>query len=222
MSEPVTVVKEVPNAVLYSDGTILVKNVRASYPALFNPKENTSDDGTVTASYQCVGLMPKATHDEAKKLIVGYMNELLKDKGEKGKPLKLPADRKFIKDGDPKDEDDVGKPENEGMWVVSTRETKKPALLDNRKDPKTGKKRRLTDADKDRIYGGCYINMLIRPWFQSNKYGKRLNAGLAAVQFLRDGEAFGQGRISEETIDDRFGGMEDEEEEVSDIDVDDL
>lgn len=220
--EAKTVVKTVENAILYSDGTILLKNARCSYPHLFTPQENKNDEGVVTKSYACTGLMNKDTHDAAKKLCVQVINDMLKTKGENGQPLKIPANKKFIKNGDPTDEDDEGKPENLNMWVVSTRESKKPHLLHKKKDPKTGKAKRLTDEDKDLIYGGCYVNMLIRPWFQSNKYGKRVNAGISAVQFVRDGEPFGQGRITDSDLDDRFEIDEDESETDAEFDTDGL
>lgn len=209
-----TIVKSVPNAVLYSDGTILVKNVVASYPYVFEAKANTDPKtGKVTGhSYQITGLMPKDTHDEAKKLIVKAINNLLEQKNEGNK---IPSDRKFLKDGDPKDEDDAGKPENAGMWVVSTREQKKPVLLSNKKDPKTGKARRLTALDADTIYGGCFVNILIRPWWQNSPdYGKRVNCGVSVVQFVKDGEAFGKGRITDDVIDEAFGAEDGDDAEV--------
>ena len=54
------------------------------------------------------------------------------------------------------------------------------------------------------IYGGCWVNILVRPWFQNNKYGKRVNAGVVAVQFRKDDEPFGSGRISDDEIDEAF------------------
>lgn len=42
-------------------------------------------------------------------------------------------------------------------------------------------------------YSGCYINGSITLWLQNNSYGKRINANLLTVQFVRDGEAFGGG-----------------------------
>lgn len=207
-----TIVEEVANAVRYSDGTILLKNVRCSYPHILTPQENKDDSGNSTYSYSIVGLMPKATHDEAKKMCVRAINAILK---ESNKGEKIPSNKKFLRDGDPKDDDDVGKPEEAGMWVVSTRESKRPIALSNKKDPETGKLRRLkatNPGDSDVIFGGCWVNILIRPWFQNNKYGKRVNAGLSVVQFRKKDEPFGTGRIREEDIDDTFGEEADGEE----------
>lgn len=229
MSEARTIVKEVPNAVVYSDGTILLKNVRISYPAVFKMKEQTDPKtGKVSKAYSCTGLLPKKTHEAAKKLLQAEMTAILKanNKGEK-----LASDRKFLKDGDPKDEDDVGKPENAGMWIVSSREaTKRPSTLSNKKDLKTGKAKRLDPEkpeDVEVIYGGCWGNMLIRLWWQNNAYGKRINAGIVAVQRVRtppgcDDTPFGAGRISDDDLDETFETEEDEDAGGDDVDVDDL
>lgn len=185
-----TIVKKVANAVRYSDGTIRIDNVRASYPHLFVPKA-AEQGGTPKYSITC--LMPKESHKAAKDLLVEVINDFLKEK----KIAKLPADKKFIRDGDLAAKDGY-----DGMWTVSASETKQPRLRNKDKSPLT---------KQDTIYGGCYVNVLIRPWFQDNQYGKRVNAGLTAVQFLRDGEAFGEGRISDEEVDDSFDDEDDGE-----------
>jgi hypothetical protein len=217
MAEDRKPVETVANAVRYSDGTILLKNVRASYPHVLIPQENENDDGKTTKSYSIKALLPKETHEEAKKLLVRVVNQILKDNNKGGK---IPSDKKFIRDGDPKDDDDVAKPDEVGCWVVSARESKRPAALSNKRDPETKKAKRLDPNDVDDvdlIYGGCYVNILIRPWWQSNKYGKRVNAGLSAVQFRGHGEAFGTGRIRDEDVDETFEeGLEDDDADDED------
>jgi hypothetical protein len=44
-------------------------------------------------------------------------------------------------------------------------------------------------------YAGCYVNANIDVWWQDNKYGKRVNASLRSVQFVKDGESFGAGPL---------------------------
>ncbi len=210
MPEKREVIKKVTNAALWSDGSLTLENCRASYPHVFTPQENEADDGSKSLTYSIQLLMPKDTHRAAKDLCKARYTEILTDNGTKKggvvTPMRVPADKLFIKDGDA-----MAKEECEGMWVVSAREKNKPALRGNRIDPETGKVIRLTNADQGLIYGGCYVSCLIRPWFQNNKYGKRVNAGLVAVQYVRKGEPFGEGRISDEDVDDRFEGVEDED-----------
>lgn len=190
-----TIVEKVANARRYDDGTVLIENVRCSYPALFTPKED--DKGG--KSYAVVGLMPKKSHKAAQELLTKMGKEVLEENKAafKGKKIALAADRKFLKDGDLS-----GKEENEGMFTVSCREKKRPSVRDKDKSV-------IDSSDADKIYGGCYVNILLRPWFQNNDYGMRLNANLIAVQFVRDGEPFGEGRISEEDIDESFDDIED-------------
>jgi hypothetical protein len=73
----------------------------------------------------------------------------------------------------------------EGNHYVSARNATRPIVIDRDKSP-------LTQAD-GRIYAGCYVNVSLDVWAQDNGYGKRINAKLLAVQFVKDGEAFGGG-----------------------------
>ena len=58
----------------------------------------------------------------------------------------------------------------------------RPLVIDSNKSP-------LTAAD-GRPYAGCFVNMSIELWAQDNNFGKRVNATLRGVQFVRDGDAF--------------------------------
>lgn len=184
-------------AVLYSDGTLRIDNVRASYPHLFRPFKGKGKDGKEdkTAKYSIKLILPKSTHGPAKDLCVQRLNELLKE----NKLDKMASDKKFIRNGD-----DLAEDAYANAFVISASETKRPDLRDR-------DKRKLTDADEELLYGGCYVNALIRPWFQNHQeYGKRVNAGISAVQFAADGEPFGTGRITSKDVDDSFDDIDDD------------
>lgn len=182
-------------AVLFTNGMIRLSG-RFTYAYCGQPQSQENDEGKTVESWSCGLLMPKKTHKAPKDLCVRRINELLVE----NKVKALPADKKFIKDGDLSD-----KPEYEGMWVVSSRAYEQPTLI----DPATnvvpsGRKAR------DLFYGGAYGSLLLRPWFQSHKqYGKRVNASLSGVQFLKHGDPFGEGRLSEEAIAGGFDAGED-------------
>lgn len=188
-------VKKVKNAVLYDDGLIRISNVRFSYPHLRKPYKGKDDKGE--AKFGITALLPKESHKAAKALIVERIDELLKE----NKVKALAADKKFLRDGDESD-----KPENEGCWTVSARETRRPALRDEDKE--------IVDPENadEVFYGGAWGSVLIRPWYQNNDYGKRLNAGLSAVRKSRDDEPFGEGRISDEDVDEAFDDDDDDDE----------
>lgn len=197
--------KTVTNAVLYTNGMIMIKNVRASHPHLDKPYAGKSDDGKPKApKFSIVGMLPKATHVAAKDLCVSIINKLMLEK----KCPKLAGDKKFCRNGD-----DSSSEEYEGHWTVSASESRRPAVRDRRAEL-------ILEESKiaDMLYGGCYVNILIRPWFQDNEFGKRVNAGLIGVQFVRDGEPFGEGRINDEDAwdavddDDSDDGMGDEDD----------
>lgn len=199
--EPRTVVKQVDKAVLYSDGTILVKEVRASYPHIGSPyKGENSDKG----KYGIVALIPKGkAYSSATILVRDEINGILKA----NKIPALKAENKFLRDGNL-----AGKVEYEGMFTINASEVRRPAARDRVRDSKTGKPRIIPAEEADeKIYAGCWVNVLIRPWWQNNKFGKKVNAGLVAIQFVRDDEAFGQGRISEDDVDETFDEFADED-----------
>ena len=190
------VVKKVKNAVLYDDGLIRISNVRLSYPHLDKPYKKEGDKGE--AKYGVVGLLPKNTHKEAKKLIEERIDELLKE----NKVKALSADKKFLRDGDESD-----KEEHEGAWTVSARESRRPKLREMGTDGELLPVE--PDEAKEAFYGGCWASILIRPWYQNNSFGKRVNAGLTAVTKKGDDESFGESRISDDEVDEAFDEDED-------------
>lgn len=194
--EKATVVRKVANAALLSNGLIRVSNVRLSYPHLDRPYKKEGDQGT--AKYGVVGLLPKDTHKAAKKLIEEVIADVMKE----NKVKALAADKKFLRDGDESD-----KEEHEGHWTLSAREERRPILKEFDED---GDLVLVEPEDaKETFYGGCWGSLLVRPWFQNNKFGKRVNAGLTAVTKKADDDSFGEGRISEDEVDEAF---EDDEE----------
>ena len=50
-------------------------------------------------------------------------------------------------------------------------------------------------------YSGCHVNVIIDVWAQDNQYGKKINAQLQGIQFLRDGEAFSGGGVAADQSD---------------------
>lgn len=52
----------------------------------------------------------------------------------------------------------------------------------------------IVEADNV-IYAGCYVIATVRLWVQNNGWGKRINAQLRAVQFVKDGDSFGAGPV---------------------------
>ena len=188
---PRDIAKQGKNYVLYTDGCIRVDNVRLSHPHLDKPwkKEGDAGEPAYSASFLC----PKSTHEEFKEVMKTIFADV-----EKEKKIKVKAAYRCLRDGDNEDMPGCGKPETAGMFLLVSREKSPPSLRD--RDRANVPPDRATKV----FYGGCYVNVLIRVWGQDNKYGQRLNANLLAVQFVKDGEPFGTGRITEDDVDDVF------------------
>lgn len=205
MSGKLIVKKKVLNAVLYENGMIRVDNIIFSYPHVDKAWKKEGDQGE--AKFSCTGLMLKETHAEAKTLIADVMKQLIADAKLTGQ---IKPDKKFLRDGDAnggeEDEDVVNS--YAGYWYVSARETIRPTLRN--KDFVVLDAKEDMDTIVELFYGGAKGHMLIRPWVQDNKHGKRLNAGLSALVFKENGTPFGQGRVDDsdawDAADDEGGG----------------
>lgn len=197
------IAKKVKNAILYTDGTIRISGVRFSYPHL--AKAYKGDDDTGEAKFGLVGMMPKKTHRAARDLCNERIEELLKE----NKVKSLASDKKFLRDGD-----DSGKEDYADHWTVSARESRRPPLRNRANEV-------VEPEDAVEVFQpGFWGDILIRPWYQNNKFGKRVNAGLSSVQMVKKDEVFGEGRLSDEDLDDTFEDYGDEDDSV-DEDEDD-
>ena len=100
----------------------------------------------------------------------------------------------------------------EGKMFIAASSKKRPTVVDRDRSPLT--------EDDGRVYPGCYVNAILEIWAMDNQYGKRINAELTGVQFVRDGEPLGGG-AAPATADD-FPALEDEPAEVGGDDWDDF
>lgn len=169
---------------------IKLENVRLAFPVLFKAKTvNGEGEPAFSASF----LM--ATNHPAVKKLQDAFEHIGKEKwGAKWPTVKKEIeskDRTALHDGDTKG-DYAGFP---GNLFVSARNKTRPRVIDRDKSPLT--------AQDGRPYAGCYVHASIELWAQDNAYGKRINASLRGVQFLKDGDAFeGGGVASDDEFDD--------------------
>ena len=153
-------------------------DVRLSYPHLFTPYAGTDDNGKEKKpKFSGRFLMPNDEFKAEKAALDAHLIKLQKEWFKQ----KLPSANLFFRDGD-----ETGKEEFEDMWYVQASESLRPQVLGARKE--------VLQESNNVVYGGCYVNVLIRPWKQDNKYGRKINANLIGVQFKRDGERFGAER----------------------------
>jgi len=130
--------------------------------------------------FSCCFLMPKGSE------LVATVNKAVEQVALEKWVAKTPAILKGIradgklcfKDGDTKAEYNG----YEGAMVLNASNSIAPVVVDRDRSP-------LTETS-GRPYAGCYVNASVDIWAQDNEWGKRINASLRAVQFLRDGDAF--------------------------------
>lgn len=174
---------------------IMIKGARLSFPSLFQKSEFEGKQGKFEATL----LFPKSDKKTYNQIIKAI------DAAKKDANKKVVEKNYFIKDGDEifeeKEYDGY-----EGMWAVKAGNSKRPTVIDRDKTP-------IAEED-EKVYAGCFVNAIVSPWVQDNQYGKRVNANLLGIQFVKDGEAFGDAVVAS---DDDFDEIEDEFEEDEDL-----
>lgn len=159
---------------------IVLKNVRAAFLKVFKAEAVNGGDKPVFGGSWLI-----EPTDPQIKMIEKAMEEVAKEKwGAKAPGImkEMKAGGKLcLKDGNSKASYDGF----EGMMFVSSTSATRPLTLDRQKNP-------LTEEDGV-LYSGCYVNVSLELWAQDNQFGKRINAQLGGVQFVKDGDAFGGG-----------------------------
>ncbi len=158
------------------ENSIMLKNVRLSFPSLWQTETYGGDD---TGKYAASFILDKQKHKKEIESLKAMIAEGVKDEL---KVKSVPPDKICLKDGD-----ESGRAEYEGAYTIKATTKKRPTVIDRDRTP-------LLEED-GKPYSGCYVNAIIGLWYQNNQFGKRVNANLLGVQFYKDGEAFGSGPI---------------------------
>lgn len=147
----------------------MLKNVRLSFPSLFTRSSFEGKEGKFEATF----LLNKEEHANTIKKLDAAIKAAIKEA-----KIKVGADRLCLKDGDESDYDGY-----EGCMSFKAASSKRPTIINRDKTPLA--------EDDNVLYAGCYVNAIVDLWVQNNNYGKRINANLYGVQFVKEGEAFG-------------------------------
>lgn len=163
-------------------GRMLLKNVRLAFPKLWTPEAIDGGKPNFGAALILPPDHPQLAEVKAK------MQAVAKEKWQ-AKAVEVykgieKSDKLALHDGDTKSQYD-GFP---GNFFISTnaQESAPPTVIDQLRQP--------LGERSGKPYAGCYVNVSIDFWAQDNNFGKRINAQLRGVQFLRDGDAFAAGR----------------------------
>lgn len=165
---------------------VTIRNVRLSYPVLFEPKAFKNPDGTFsgTPKHSASFLLDKAKNAAD---IAALTKAALHTKKEKwqDKPVNLTG--KSIRDGSEKEATD-----GYGPSVVFISASHNPKPGDNWAKCVVDEKLNPVTAEDAKFYAGCYVNATVKAWAQDNGFGKRINWQLVNIQYLRKGEPFGE------------------------------
>lgn len=153
----------------------MVKDGRLAFPNVWSPYKG---------SFGARIILPP-THKQVvliRKAMMQVANEKWESKGPTYYKALEKTDKLCLHDGDTKAEYEGF----EGNLFIAANSKVRPSVFDQMRND-------LTQAD-GKPYSGCYVNASIEIWAQDNaEYGKRINAQLRGIQFLRDGEAFAGG-----------------------------
>jgi hypothetical protein len=164
---------------------IMVKNARLLYgAALFTPQRGP--EGTGEPKHSGTFAFPK-DHPAVAAIKKGF-EQVSKEKwGAKAVEVYTmlkAGDRLCLHDGDAK----ADKEGYKGNQYIAASNKLRPLIIDQLKQP--------LDANSGKPYSGCFVNFEIELWAQDNKFGKRINATLRGVQFVRDGARLAGGGVS--------------------------
>lgn len=162
---------------------VQLKDVRLTFPQLFEAKAvNGQGEPKFSAAFLFarnhpqIGEITKAIEAAATAKWGAKAADVLKQ-------LKA-ADKLPVHDGDGKSDYDG----YAGNYFINASNKVRPLVIDGNRAP-------LTAAD-GKPYSGCYVNAIIEIWAQDNQFGKRVNASLLGVQFVRDGERLAGGSVA--------------------------
>src|SRR5690606_16638336 len=175
-------------------GIVMLEDVRIAFAhGLW--RADTVQGGEGRPAFSASFLFPR--DHKCVPLVMATMQQVARAKwgpeGDKVLQGLMAAGRACLRDGNSKP-DTAGFP---GNLFISARSPTMPLVIDQNRQP-------LTQAS-GKPYSGCYVNASLAIWAQQNQHGRRINAQLRGVQFVRDGEPLAGGRPASV---DEFGEIE--------------
>lgn len=190
---------------------VFLSNVRLSFPHLAEPQRKVSPEtGKERVSYSADFIMP-ADHAGFKAFMT-KVNEMAiaKWKEHAAQVMQMiNGDRKLrcFGDGNQKVNSKTFQPYDgyAGNLYVTAGRDSPPQIIQADGSPidptNTMQYQALTRA----MYGGCRVNVAVKPWLQENKHGRGIRADLVAIQFAGDDKPFGEGAVDASAM---FGAVQ--------------
>lgn len=184
-----------------SEDVIFLSNVRLSFPHLVEPQKQVNPEtGKERISYNGDFILP-ADHAGYAQFMARYAAMA----GEKWKEhantvmQMIHADRKSRCYGSGAER--VNKKTFQpydgyaGMMYITAGRDNPPQIIQADGTPIDAANTMAYQQLTRKMYGGCRVNVAVRPWLQDNKHGRGVRCDLIAIQFYQDDTPFGEGNI---------------------------
>ena len=180
---------------------ILLSNVRLSFPHLVEPQRKVSPEtGKERVSYSADFIMPP-DHAGFKQFMT-KVNELALAKWKEHANQVMAiinGDRKLrcYGDGNQKVNGKTFQPYDgyAGQVFITAGRDTPPQIIQADGTPIDPNNTMAYQQLTRKMYGGCRVNVALKPWLQENKHGRGIRCDLVAVQFAGDDQPFGEGAV---------------------------
>ncbi len=180
-------------------GEVMLKMVRLSFADLFMPgkdKINKKTGEVIQGRFHANFLMPKQgeyfekyTKPNLAK-VKAAADEIKTAKWQNKIPIIKP-DKLCLRDGNFENWEGY-----KDHYYLSASNSDMPVLIDREKDENGWIVLTKENGGPKKLYAGAWVNGLVRLWAQDNEHGKRINAELLSVQYVKKGDAFsGRGPV---------------------------
>jgi Protein of unknown function (DUF2815) len=179
---------------------IFAQNVRLSFPHLVEAHKSKIAAPTAVAKFSADFLLPQ-DHPALAQFMARYTEMAQQKWAEHATTVMqmIQADRKLrcYGPGSEKIDKKTFKPYSgyDGMYFISASRETPPQMIRADGSAVDAVNTMEYQANARKMYGGCYVNVALHPWIQENTFGRGIRCDLVAIQFAKDGEAFGEGVV---------------------------
>lgn len=177
---------------------IYLSNVRLSFPHIAEPQRTRNEQtGAERVSYNADFVMPP-DHPGFAQFMQRYGQMAMEKWKEHAQAVMnlIQNDRKTRCYG--RGEEKVSKKTFQpydgyvGMVFISAGRETPPQIIQGDGTPVDPANTMAVQALARKLYGGCRVNVAVKPWLQENKHGRGIRCDLLAIQFAGDDKPFGE------------------------------
>lgn len=176
---------------------VFLSNARLSFPHLIEPQRSKTAKGEDYISYNCDLLLP--AEDAGLQRLMKAIGKLAEEKWKEHAANVLNLINQERKNrcygrGEEKVNKKTFQPYDgyAGQMYVTANNSKQPQVIDADGKTVDPTNTMMTQHHMRQLYGGCRVNVAVKPWAQNNEYGRAIRCELVAIQFAGDDTPFGE------------------------------